>query len=172
MLIKNIKDIKVKFKFTGISTPFFGVSWENLNDSEQLQKYLREFYILRNKIAYFSMLYDTHYSNLMMEDVEEEDIPVEIAKKVNWKVFDTYSEIEEFLFGSHYLLLLDWKQRKELVDQFDEVKMKRAEMDSSDEEAIEYEELAVMMIQLLKLFNDVEREIENLEPKIKKLKDN
>lgn len=159
----------MKLKFTGISTPFFGLSWENINDTDKLQQYLREMYLLRNKLAYFVFLYDNLYSSLQMNDLDEEDIPLAIVEKINWKVFDTFDEIEGFIFDSNYLFALNKAERKEILEQFDEIKLYRAEMDSNEDETVEYEELVILNLRLVSIFDKVESEIEKLELRVKEI---
>lgn len=150
--------LKDKIRFTGISTPFFGVSWQYNDGFAEKQDVLRELYFMRNKLVrlYYSYKADTQFMNGdMLKD--------KILEYYYIHVVELYGSIGDLLFGSKYFVLLPIENRDKLIQEFDYIVEEDAcFIADKGNYSISIEEVIYKINDLVELFNLIEEEVKKV----------
>lgn len=155
--------IKNKLKFTGISTPIVGVSWEYQDSLNEKREVLRELYSIRNKLVRF---YFTYENDLEMNgDIQLEG---DTLTKYYGLIINLYNEVGELLFNSKYFVLLPSMNRQQIINSFDYVIQQDEflEADPGNNSIDGEEDVMPMITDLMKLFNQIENAINEINQSI------
>lgn len=161
----KFKEIINKTRFTGLSTPFFGVAWEY---NEKHIDTLRELDQLRSKLSYFVFEYEYYYEQLSLKQLSDFEFEQEILVQYRDKVIKFYKELGEVLLGSLYFALLHPDNRRDIIEIFDRVTLLWAFINANEDNVyvVEYEEIRDMINDLIVLFKKINKLTESGENKI------
>lgn len=151
-LIDYGKEIKANYRLTGISTSFFGVSWENVNGTDK-QDILRELYVIRRKLSQFYFSYQESLARL-----EEDDL----ISTFLFKVIQFNNELADIVLSSKYFVQLPIEKRSEMLYAFDYVMLQEVSIENDEDYEISDDDIQSMIEDLLNLFLEIDKEIHTL----------
>lgn len=140
-------------KVTGLSTPFGGISWENIDQESQALEILKDLYLIRRKLSIFYFSYD---NDIVIFDEDE------IVKRYFVKALNTNNEIAEIVFNSNFLVSLSRNDRNELIHVFDYVAYLEALMETDEDFYVEGEDQISIINDLITLFETIDEKINEL----------
>ena len=157
------KNMKRKIRFTGISTSILGLSWEYIDGKSEKIELLRELYDIRNQLVRFYYMCE--------EDIGINGIDFSDGDKVV-RYYDlsikNYELVGNILFKSRYFALLPLIHRQQIIETFDSV-MQLDELLMLDEDNVaEDEDIQLMVNDLNKLFEQINKAINELNSNLDK----
>lgn len=147
------KGIITDYRVTGLSTAFFGISWEKINKTDK-QDVMRELYLIRRKLSHFYFSYQDNLIRL------EED---ELLEAYFLKAFQVYDEIAESVLGSKFFVQLPIEKRQQFLNVFDNVAYYDVCMENDTNYYMEQEDIQEMINDLLNVFIKIDDEINKIE---------
>lgn len=154
-LIDYGKEIKENYRVTGISTAFGGISWENINRTDN-QDVLRELYLIRRKLSPFCFSYQESLSRLEEDEIDD------LVSNFLPKVIQFQNELAEIILSSKFFVQLPIEKRNELLDVFDYAKIQEVNMIDDEDYYLDHDDIQYMIDDLLNLFLEINKEIHNL----------